>query len=169
MTIKIETSNTVVLFATGLLAGTFFYAKFNILPTFWDVPTDIHFRFRVALMKHNGIVVQSLMAIAILSSVWFAWTIRILRNAYIFAGFSVILTIATFLITRFGNVPINSQIKTWLSTAPPEDWVSILKTWDFYHTCRTVTAIGSFIMILIATFLKNKYFRSGFIQARQER
>jgi hypothetical protein len=152
---KKEIPNAIVLFTIGLLGGTFFYAKFNVLPTFREVPTEVHLSFRVALMKHNGIIVQSLMAIAIISSIWFTWTIRKQRNTLIFASIAILLTIATLLITRLGNVPINAQIKTWLLTAPPDNWITILDRWDFFHTCRTTTAIGSFISVLIATFSKS--------------
>jgi len=147
--------NATVLFATGLLAGTFFYAKFNVLPTFREVPREIHLSFRVALMRHNGVIVQSLMAIAIISSIWFTWTVKRQRSACIFAGVGILLTIATFLITRWGNVPINTQIKSWVLTMPPANWNAILERWNFFHTCRTTTAIGSFIAVLMATFLKS--------------
>src|SRR5882757_10056563 len=160
MTVIYKISNAVVLLTTGLLAGTFFYAKFNVLPTFWEVPIETHLRFRVALMQHNGITVQSLMAAAILSTIWFTWINRRQKVTCILAGFAILLTIATFIITRFGNVPINAQIKTWVPTAPPANWIDVLKTWDLYHTFRTVTAIGSFVVVLIATFSKKIFFRS---------
>lgn len=147
--------NATALFAAGLLAGTFFYAKFNVLPTFGEVPQEIHLSFRVALMKHNGLIVQALMAIAIISSIWFTWTVKRQRGTRIFAGAAILLTIATFLITRLGNVPINTQIRTWVVTVPPANWNAILERWDFFHTCRTITAIGSFVSVLMATFSRN--------------
>lgn len=156
MNSKNEISNAVALFATGLLAGTFFYLKFNIMPTFWEVPMDVHLRFRFTLIKYNEIVFQSLITTAIISSIWFTWTIRSIKNIFIFSGFAAILAIVTLLITQYGNAPINSQIKIWLQTSPPKKWAVILKTWDFYHTFRTVTAMGSFVMILIATFFKKE-------------
>jgi uncharacterized membrane protein len=156
MNSKNKISNAVALFTTGILAGTFFYVKFNVLPTFWDVPADVHLSFRSALMKHNDIVFQILMVSAIISSIWFTWRIRLLKHVSVFAGFAVILGITTFLISYFGNIPINAQLKIWIQTSPPKNWVIILKTWDFYHTCRTVTAIASFTMILIASFFKQE-------------
>lgn len=156
MNSKNEISNAVALFATGLLAGTFFYVRFNIVPTFWEVSPEVHLRFRFVLMKYNDVVFKTLMAASIVSSVWFAWRIRLLKHIFVFTLFAVILAITTFSISYFGNIPISSQVKTWLQTSPPENWVSILKTWDFYHSCRTATAIGSFVMILIATFFKKQ-------------
>ena len=148
-------SNAAALLATGILAGTFFYATFNVLPTFWEVPTNLHLSFRVALMRHNALNMQLLMMTTIVASLWFGWTIRQQKISRVFGAIAILLTIATLLITRFGNVPINMEVKTWLPTAPPTNWLSIMKTWDSYHTMRTATAIGSFFMILIATFSGN--------------
>lgn len=159
MTSNNKFSNAIALFSTGLLAGTFFYVKFNILPTFWEVPTLVHLSFRSTLMKHNDIVFQSLMIISIITCIWFTWRIRALKHVCILTGFAAILAITTYLITYFGNLPINAQLRVWLQTSPPKNWVKILKIWDFYHTCRTATAIGSFIMILIATFFKKQLFK----------
>jgi uncharacterized membrane protein len=155
-------SNAIALFSTGLLAGTFFYVKFNVLPTFWEVPPFVHLTFRSTLMKHNDVVFQSLMIASIITSILFTWRIRSLKHVSIFTGFAAILAITAYLITYFGNSPINSQIKFWLETSPPKNWVKTLKTWDFYHTCRTAAAIGSFIMILIATFFKKQLFKKQF-------
>ena len=156
MNSKNKLSNAVALFSTGLLAGTFFYVKFNVLPTFWEVPTFVHINFRYTLMKHNDVVFQPLMLATIITCIWFTWRIRSLTNVSILTGFASILAITTYLITHFGNLPINSQLKVWVETTPPKNWIKILKTWDFYHTCRTITAIGSFTMILIATFFKKQ-------------
>jgi len=155
-------SNAIALFSTGLLAGTFFYVKFNVLPTFWEVPQFVHLCFRSTLMKHNDVVFQSLMITSIITCLFFTWRIRSLEYVSIFTGFAAILAVATYLITYFGNLPINAHLKIWLETSPPENWVKILKTWDFYHTCRTATAIGSFIMILIATFFKKQLLKKQF-------
>lgn len=96
------------------------------------------------------------MVASIISSAWFAWRIRSLKYVFILTGFAVILATITFLISYFGSMPISSQIKTWLQTSPPKNGVAILKTWDFFHTCRTATAMGSFVLILVATFFKKE-------------
>ena len=40
--------------STGLLAGAFAYAFFTVVPTFYDVPLEVHLTFRNALMRHNS-------------------------------------------------------------------------------------------------------------------
>ena len=152
MIVQNKLSNAIALLATGILAGTFFYATSNVLPTFWEVPTNIHLAFRVALMRHNALNMQLLMATAIVASLWFGLTVRRQRVPFVFAIVAILLTIATLMITRFGNVPINMEVKTWLPSAPPANWLTTMKTWDSYHSMRTATAIGSFLMVLLASF-----------------
>jgi hypothetical protein len=58
------------LISTGLLAGVFTYALFAIIPAWNEVPRDVHFTYRVALMRHNAIGMQSIMAIGIIAPLW---------------------------------------------------------------------------------------------------
>ncbi|WP_073920711.1 DUF1772 domain-containing protein [Streptomyces sp. CB00455] len=58
-----------------------------------------------------------------------------------------ILTAASFLITRFGNVPINGRIKQWAATAPPADHAGILRRWELFNDARTVTAVVAFALL----------------------
>ncbi|HTE10344.1 MAG TPA: DUF1772 domain-containing protein [Chitinophagaceae bacterium] len=152
MLIQKKLSNALALLATGLIAGIFFYATFFVLPTFWEVPTATHLGFRVALMRHNAVTMQLIMLTCIVATVWFGWAVRKQQIPRFFVAIAIAFTLATLFITRLGNVPINLEMKTWLPAAPPPDWLSVMRTWDFYHTCRTATAIGSFIMMLFASF-----------------
>jgi len=56
------------LLSTGLLSGTFVYGAVNVAQTFKAVPLDVRLTFHSALMRMNGSVVQTMMALAILSS-----------------------------------------------------------------------------------------------------
>jgi hypothetical protein len=64
------------LISTGFLAGVFTYAFFAIIPAWNEVAREVHFAYRVALIRHNAIVMQSIMAVGIIAPVWWAWTIR---------------------------------------------------------------------------------------------
>ena len=55
------------LMSTGFLAGVFSYALFAIIPAWNEVPRAVHFTYRVALMRHNAVVMQSMMAVGILA------------------------------------------------------------------------------------------------------
>ncbi|MEO6549077.1 MAG: DUF1772 domain-containing protein [Ferruginibacter sp.] len=138
------------LLLTGLIAGTFFYGTFTVIPTFYGVPHDIHLSFRTALMRHNAIIVMSMVVLSIVALAFYTWQACRLKIARGLILMALILTITSLVITRLGSVPINMQIKTWNISSPPADWLKILDTWDKYNLIRTVASIASFICLLIA-------------------
>src|SRR5690242_4898658 len=136
--------------STGLLAGTFGYAFFTVVPTFSEVPLDVHLPFRVALMRHNSIYVQILMGLSILTPLWFTHSARYSRTATLLGISASVLSIIAFLVTRFGNVPINQMMKIWSADMPPLGYQDLLNRWLVFHNVRTVAAVASFICIVIA-------------------
>lgn len=137
------------LLLTGLIAGTFFYGTFTVIPTFYEVPSDIHLHFRTALMRHNVLIVMSMVLGAIIALMFYSWQLRKAKAACFLCLAALTLTVISLVITRVGSVPINLQIKTWDPSSPPVDWLAILKTWDFYNLVRTVTSIASFLCLLV--------------------
>jgi uncharacterized membrane protein len=145
------------LLLTGIIAGTFFYGTFSVLPTFYEVPSTIHLSFRTALMGHNKTIVMALVVLAIVPLGFYTWQIRKVKTVRTLISMAFLFTIISLVITRFGSVPINLQIKTWNPADPPANWLQSLSTWDFYNSIRTVTSIGSFICLLIADLWLAKY------------
>lgn len=141
----------IALLSTGLLAGAFFYASLNVVPTFSEVKPAVHLSFRTALMQHNGISMPIIMLLATITPSLYAFTVnkheKIIRT---FAFMATVLALASFLTTFFGNVPINGIIKTWVPDAPPDNWQALLKRWNFFHSIRTMTAIGSFVCMILS-------------------
>ncbi|HTE29955.1 MAG TPA: DUF1772 domain-containing protein [Chryseolinea sp.] len=138
------------LLLTGFIAGTFFYGTFTVIPTFYEVPPSIHLSFRTALMHHNVVIVMSLVVSAIAVLVVYSWHMRKVKIARTLCYAALIFTIVSLVITRVGSVPINMEIKTWSPASPPQNWLTILRQWDFYNLIRTITSIGSFVCLLVA-------------------
>ncbi|GAA2715628.1 MULTISPECIES: anthrone oxygenase family protein [Streptomyces] len=137
------------LFSTGLLAGAFAYGAANLVPTFDVVPIGMRLDFHTALMAKNGITMQSAMAVSALSTLALAVAER--GRARALAGAAGALVIASFLITRFGNVPINGRIKQWAATAPPAGYVDVLRRWELFNDARTLSAAVAFgLLVLLA-------------------
>jgi uncharacterized membrane protein len=135
------------LLSTGLLAGAFGYGAVNVATTFKVVPLDVRLTFHAALMHMNGPVMQTTMALAALSSLALALLTRGVSR-YL-AGAGGALAVISFLVTRFGNVPINGQIKVWAVTAPPADYAAVLQQWETYNIVRTLTALVAFVLITV--------------------
>lgn len=133
----------------GLVAGMFSYGAVNVVYAFRDVTPDVRFDFHTALMSVNGFVMQTMMGLAILS--YLLLTILGGSRGRWLAGISTVLAIATFMITRFGNVPINQHIKVWAVSGPPVDYVEILQRWETFHFARTICIVIAFTLIVIRT------------------
>jgi uncharacterized membrane protein len=134
------------LLSTGLLAGAFGYGAVNVATTFNAVPLDVRLTFHSALMQVNGIVMQTAMALAALSSLALAVLARGTQRRL--AGAAGALAVASFLITRFGNVPINGRIKVWAVTGPPADYATHLQRWEAFNVVRTLTAFVAFVLVI---------------------
>jgi hypothetical protein len=141
------------LVSTGFLAGVFTYALFAIIPAWNEVPREVHFTYRVALMRHNAIVMQSIMALGILAPLWWAWTIRAMPAARACAVAASVMNLSAVLVTRFGNVPINQLLGKWLTEPPPVGYLELLHRWTVFNNLRSAAAVLGFALILIADAL----------------
>ncbi|SCL48029.1 Uncharacterized membrane protein [Micromonospora citrea] len=142
-----RTAQALALLSTGLLAGAFAYALASVVPTFDAVPLDVHLQYRTALMYMNGIFMQALMAVSLLTSFWLAITLRLATRWY--AAAAGVLALTSLLVTRFGNVPINGKIKTWSAASLPPDHAELLQRWEVYHHIRTATAVTAFVLLIV--------------------
>ncbi|WP_067697818.1 anthrone oxygenase family protein [Nocardia jejuensis] len=132
----------------GLLAGAFGYGAVNVLYAFREVPLEVRFTFHTALMRVNGPVMQSLMGLTVLSTVLLATRSKS-TTRWLSAG-AAALAVASFLITRLGNVPINQHIKVWAVGGPPADYAEILRRWELFHFSRTGCAVAAFVLVVAA-------------------
>ncbi|MER6590619.1 anthrone oxygenase family protein [Micromonospora purpureochromogenes] len=137
---------TVALLFTGLLAGAFGYGALNVAQTFKAVPLEVRLTFHTALMKMNGPVMQTTMGLALLSSLALAVLLR--GAARRLAAVASALVATSFLVTRFGNVPINGRIKVWAVGGAPPDHAAILRRWELFNDVRTVAALVAFLLLL---------------------
>ncbi|MBE1577999.1 anthrone oxygenase family protein [Amycolatopsis roodepoortensis] len=149
---KIGFVTGIALLSTGLLAGAFGYGMVNVAATFDVVPLDVRLTFHSALMQRNGVVMQTAMGLAAISSLALAFLSR--GRARQLAGAAAVLAVTSFLVTRFGNVPINGRIKVWAVTSAPADHAAILDQWETYNVVRTVAALAAFVLVIAVSRLK---------------
>lgn len=142
----IRSIRSLALLTTGLLAGAFGYGAANLVPTFHRVPLQMRLEFHTELMQNNSISMQATMAAAALSCLGAA----VLATGWdrIVAALATTLVVASFAITRLGNVPINHRINRWALDGAPADYAAILTRWDIFHFLRTGTALAAFALII---------------------
>ncbi|MEV4163372.1 DUF1772 domain-containing protein [Nonomuraea dietziae] len=146
------------LLSTGLLSGAFGYGAVNVAYAFRVVPLDVRFTFHTALMQVNGVVMQTTMALAILSSVALAIVSR--RLPRLLAAGAAVLALTSFLVTRFGNVPINGLIKRWAVGPVPADHAAILQRWETFHVVRTSAAFVAFLLVIVVVVAGDRLMKS---------
>jgi uncharacterized membrane protein len=144
---SIQLLHGLALLSTGVLAGAFGYGAANLVPTFNAVPLDVRLSFHTQLMRMNGITMQGAMGISALSALALAVMTRGVPRRL--AGGAGALVAASFLITRFGNVPINGRIKQWAATSAPADHADVLARWEAFNYARTATAFAAFTLLTL--------------------
>ncbi|MGW5922126.1 anthrone oxygenase family protein [Nocardia fluminea] len=142
----IRSIRSLALLTTGLLAGAFGYGAANLVPTFHRVPLQMRLEFHTELMQNNSISMQATMAAAALSCLGAA--VLATGRDRIVAALATTLVVASFAITRLGNVPINHRINRWALDGAPADYAAILTRWDIFHFLRTGTAVAAFALII---------------------
>lgn len=145
--VRIRLVQGLALMSTGTLAGAFGYGAANLVPTFNAVPLDMRLSFHAQLMQMNDITMQGAMGVSALSALTLAAMTR--GAARRLAGSAGILTVASFLITRLGNVPINSRIKQWAITSAPAEHTEILARWEAFNYARTGAAFAAFALLIL--------------------
>ncbi|MFE2143419.1 DUF1772 domain-containing protein [Streptomyces sp. NPDC059456] len=156
---RVRVLRALALFSTGLLAGAFGYGAANLVPTFNAVPIGMRLDFHAELMKTNGITMQATMAVSALSTLALATAVR--GRVRVLTGAAGLLTVSSFLITRFGNVPINGRIKEWAAGAPPPDHAEVLRRWELFNDARTATAVLGFALLITLTLRRSSGERGG--------
>ncbi|MBA0053776.1 DUF1772 domain-containing protein [Streptomyces sp. AJS327] len=146
---RVRITQGIALLSTGALSGAFGYGAANLVPTFNVVPLDTRLYFHSELMRMNSITMQATMAMSFLSCVTLAVLTR--GTTRRLAGGAGLLALASFLITRFGNVPINGRIKKWVTSTPPPDHAEILNRWEAFNYGRTATAFLAFGLLIYLT------------------
>ncbi|MDV5143405.1 DUF1772 domain-containing protein [Streptomyces sp. SBC-4] len=144
---RIRLVQGLALLSTGALAGAFGYGAANLVPTFNAVPLDMRLSFHAQLMQMNGITMQGAMGVSALSALALAVMTRGVPRRL--AAGSGLLTVASFLITRLGNVPINGRIKQWAATSAPADHAEILARWEAFNYARTGAAFAAFVLLIV--------------------
>jgi len=133
---------------SGILAGALSYGRVNVVPTFDAVPLDVHLTFRVALFEANGVVMPVLMGIGFAGAVWLAVAAR--GRLRVAAASAAVLTAVTAAVTRFGNVPVNDEVRAWLATGPAPDYLERLRYWGVLNDVRLATAVAAFVVLVVA-------------------
>ncbi len=138
---------TVALLGSALIGGVFFTFSSFVMKALARVPSAEG----IAAMQSINVVVinPSFMgafmgtAVRSLSIIGFVLTRESDPGALLFLGGAVSYFAGTFLVTMFGNVPLNNQLAAVSTTDPAASdvWNHYLERWTMWNTVRTVAAM----------------------------
>jgi hypothetical protein len=135
----------------GLVAGAAFaiWIDYN--------PTGMSPSFYAQKMQHAirifTVPLPTVVILAVLFAIASAVLARNDRSRFLLLVAASLCVIAVALITAFGNIPINNQIKTWNISSPPLNWGDLGWRWWYFQTARTLAAIGGLCFLIIATLV----------------
>jgi uncharacterized membrane protein len=137
---------------TGLVAGIFLGDRMGASFARPALSPSSFVTFQQIQHVHFVKMMPILIGIAILSSA--AWLVlirsRIGSVEFVFLALGALAYTSVIVVTRMVNVPINSQLMTWIASSPPPDAMKIWARWEQVHTVRTFLAVLGFALELLA-------------------
>jgi uncharacterized membrane protein len=68
---------------------------------------------------------------------------------------AAIAFVATGLITRFANQPLNAIVMGWSPSSPPADWAALRDNWWHWHVLRIVCGVAGSSLLILAELLRD--------------
>jgi len=150
-------ARVVAVVTAGLLAGIFlgdragaYYARADLSPSsFVQFQQAVHRRF-VRFMP-------PLVLTALLSGLAWLFLVRSQRGAaefWLVAGATGGIAVIAAM-TRLVNVPLNNQLMTWSTAAPPRNCHELWAPWERVNTLRALLATGALLLDAVALSLQS--------------
>ena len=160
MTSSIPFAGAVALLGSALVGGVFFAFSSFVMKALARVPASEGI---AAMQSVNVVVINPSFLGAFLGTAVIAIGVvaLVLANrshpsAVLFLGGAVLYLAGTFLVTIFGNVPLNDQL-AGISTTDPgavQRWEHYLDRWTFCNHVRTIAAMLAALLFCLG-LLKN--------------
>ncbi|MGH2644890.1 MAG: anthrone oxygenase family protein [Chitinophagaceae bacterium] len=138
-----------------LVTGIFWGTWFSLSRSIERISPESFLENGQIFIKNLAVPMRILMPLTILfiivSTVFYPYKVS---TGFYLTLISLVLIIITLLITLLVEVPIDNQIKNWTIETLPADWESLRSKWQSFHTIRTFTSIGSFVLLLAGILFK---------------
>lgn len=129
----------------ALLAGTSFGVWVGLDPANYSASTYIEQQQHLVLSLQTLLV--SLVIIATLVTLTSAFLQREDKKTFMALLAAACFLLLCIVITRFGNLPIQTEMMTWNIQAVPEDWMVLRDQWWSFHIQRTVAELVALALV----------------------
>ena len=133
-------------FLLMLVTGVFWGTWFTLTRSIESFSPDAFIHIGKVIIANVALPMRIIMPSGILFILWSLWTYKHKRTVTFYLGvLSLLLLIATLLITLSVLVPIDNAIKGWTLTTLPAEFEEIRSRWKAYHAIRTFLSLASFL------------------------
>jgi archaellum biogenesis protein FlaJ (TadC family) len=129
----------------ALLAGTSFGIWLGFNPK--NYSTSTYLEQQQNLIGSLNTLMISLVVLATMVTLPSAFLQRKNRTVFVTLLAAAAFFISCMLITRFGNVPIQTEMLTWEANAMPANWTTLRDKWWSYHMMRTIVELIALVLV----------------------
>lgn len=129
----------------ALLAGTSFGIWMGLNPMNYSASTYIEQQQNLVVSLQTLLV--PLVIMATLVTIVSAFLQRKNKKVSIALLLAALLLLSCIFITRFGNLPIQTEILKWKANFFPENWTTLRDKWWLYHIMRTIAELIALALI----------------------
>jgi hypothetical protein len=129
----------------ALLAGTSFGIWVGLNPKSYSASTYIEQQQNLVASLHSLMV--SLVILATLVTAMSAFLNRKHKAVFIPLLFATAFFASCILISRLGNLPIQTEMLTWHADRIPDNWILLRDKWWSFHVARTIVELLALILV----------------------
>ncbi len=133
-----------IIFA-ALLAGTSFGIWLGFNPVNYSASTYVEQQQN--LVHSLNTLMIALVVIATVVTLISAYLQRKNKSIFVALLFAAALFISCMIITRLGNVPIQTEMLKWTADTLPDNWTMLRDKWWSFHIMRAVVGLMALVLV----------------------
>ncbi len=148
----------VTLFFLLLFTGTFWGTWFPLTRSINEFSAAEFIHIGKVIISNVALAMRFIVIISLLLIVASLWAGR-KKMGFVYGIVAFVSYVAVLLMTLLVLVPIDNSIKTWTAGSVPDNWEFLRDKWSLWHTLRSFTSIGGFILFSIFILTDNNSMR----------
>lgn len=139
----------VILFLTLLLVGILAGTAFGVCVVFNPdgLSAQAYVEHQQLAIRGVHYLIPTLASLAILATFTSASLHKTNRAQFFTLLIAGVLLVIAGLMTLYGTLPINSEVREWKLNAIPANWTDYRDRWWSYHLDRTVACLIAFVLV----------------------
>ena len=149
-------ARAIALVSTGLIAGIFLGHRAGVSRASTQLAPGSFIQLQQIIHQIFQRMMPPLVVAAVLGTL--TWTVLLRGEGPVIAFWLLVSASLSLLgaaiLTRVINIPINRQLMTWDSKAPPREFSEVWGRWERIHSIRTILAVIALVCqtLVLAVF-----------------